>query len=63
MPPICSDAIYIFLALYQIKSQRKNSAFTLFKQEWGVLFQFGAPDICIKKKNQQNSCYCDEKSL
>ena len=41
-----------------------ESAFTLYKKNWGVLFSIGrGNDICIKKENYKTKCYCNPLSF
>ena len=42
---------------FNIKPKRRNKAFTLFKNDWNVLFTLGN-DIYIGKSNSKHQCLC-----
>ena len=47
-----------------ILPDEKNNAFTLYKQDWGVLFSFGGGnDIHIMKEKYKTGCYCIQQSF
>ena len=48
---------------FDIKSEEIGWAFTLYKQEWELLFIIGGGDICIKKDNYKTECYCHQLSF
>ena len=47
---------------FDINPQSQNSAFRLFKPDFGLLFAVGRCDIAIGKQNFKNNCYCKQES-
>ena len=49
---------------FNIKQGYENWAFQLYQKEWGALFSVGSGnDICVKKQERSNKCYCKQASF
>ena len=48
---------------FNVKEGYEEWSFQLYQKEWGALFAVGSGnDICVKKQNRSNKCYCKQAS-